>query len=107
MFVFPLLLFVLPACTVTRTHGVVGRRQAVVFENVEAAQTFYEAVLDEQFPSEGSGSLTFNLAPFDIQNETLRDGVAIVAEAIPRADRNGDGTITAAEARVFAGGVPR
>ena len=75
------------------------------FESALAAQTFYEAVMSEQFPDPGSRSLTFALAPLDIKKENVQDSGSILAEAVSRADSNRDRMISDAEAKRFASSI--
>ena len=93
------------SCRVTRTLPQTATAPAIAFESAGAAKTFYEAVLDEQFPDPEGRSLTLALAPFDIEKENVRDSGSILSDAVSRADSNADGRITEREAKSFAAAV--
>ena len=93
------------SCKVTRTLPQTAATPQVTFESAIAAQTFYEAVLGEQFPDPEGRSLTLALAPLDIEKENVRDSGSILSDAVSRADSNADKRITESEAQNFAASV--
>ena len=93
------------SCKVTRTIPQTATSPLITFESTMAAQTFYEAVIGEQFPDPEGRSLTLALAPLDIQKDKVRDSGLILTDAFSRADSNADGKISEAEAKYFAASV--
>ena len=92
----------LVSCKIVRTVPQTAETPRVGFESALAAQTFYEAVMAEQFPDPEGRSLTLSLAPLEIEKDRIKDSGLILSEAVSRADSNGDGEITEAEAQRFA-----
>ena len=88
------------ACSITRTTKTSSERNArYTFENVEAATTFYDTLIHQIAPDDGTTNhLELSLSPLDISREQHFSGAYHFNKAAALADTNGDLLITRTEA---------